>query len=187
MKFLFFLLSVIFIFTVLIKDIQTQIVNTDTEIDQENTLFNSTFIFTCQNSTNCFHHGKCLNTTHCLCRDYYTTIFNSDNIQCNYLKLSQKKAFLLSFFLGSSGIDHFYLGNFILGLTKLLTPLSLIFVSLLLFYSGKERGSRKMMIIGKIIELGASMLIIAWWFVDWILVLRGFYLDNNSVNLFNDI
>ncbi len=140
MKFLFYISFVAFIFTFLIYEIQTQIINTNSltdiskNIDIENSLANTDFVFECQNSTSCFNHGKCLNTTHCKCSDYYTTIYNKDNIQCNYLKLSKKRAFLLSFFLGSSGVDHFYIGNFILGMIKLLTPLVLIFVSLLIFY-----------------------------------------------------
>jgi len=193
MKSLFYICSLEFIFTFLIYEIETQITNTDTlseiNIDTgiDNSLKNSSFVFSCQNSTNCFNHGKCYNTTHCICRDYYSTVYNTDNIQCNYLKLSKKKAFLLSFFFGSSGVDHFYIGNFILGMIKLLTPLVLIFVSLLLFYSGKKRGSNIMMIIGKMIELLASVILISWWIVDWILVIRDYYMDNNSVNLFDDL
>jgi hypothetical protein len=153
----------------------------------ENNNSNSNFTFTCQNSTNCNKHGNCMNTTHCNCDDYYTTLENLKNLQCNYLKLSQKKAFLLSFFLGPTAVDQLYLGHFFLGLIKLLIPLTTILLSLVLFFSGKRRNSYRMMIFGKVLELAGSITIIVWWLIDWVLILRNYYKDLNKVNMFSDL
>jgi hypothetical protein len=43
------------------------------------------------------------------------------------------------------------------------------------------------MLIAKIIELICFILLIIWWFVDWIMILCNFYKDENGLSLFKDI
>jgi hypothetical protein len=156
----------------------------------------------------CGINANCLNDTHCICNDYYLSIntidnkifpieinsnvtedssLNNNNNYCSYFQLSLKKTFFFSFFLGPLAIDQVYIGNTVVGILKLIIPISLIAVGTMLFYHGKLQNKRAYSIIGKALEFLATILVITWWFIDWILILNNSYNDRNGIGLFNDL
>jgi hypothetical protein len=144
----------------------------------------------------CGQNARILNDTHCACEDYFispntTDIrhypFDQHNITtCSYKQLSLKKTFLLSFFLGPLAIDQMYLGNIGRGVMKLVIPLALIAVGTLLYYQGRNRNKNKVLIIGKVMESLATIVLVAWWVLDWILISGNVYRDQNDLEIFND-
>lgn len=54
--------------------------------------------------------GRCLSNGTCLCDSGYVT-FGSNGLNCNYQQKEKLTAFLLSFFIGSTGADWFYLAR----------------------------------------------------------------------------
>ena len=155
---------------------------------QELSNYTQKFKYLCLDSSSCSKNGICLNKTHCNCSKGYKTIIIQEVFpslfQCNYFQKSKLTAFLISFFLGPLSFDQFYLGNNILGLIKLFIPSSLILVGVSMFIIGKKNDSRTIQICGKILEFNATILLIIWWFIDWILILSNYYKDLNNVEMF---
>eukprot|EP01084_Bolivina_argentea_P317248 550037_1 len=77
----------------------------------------------CVNSDrDCNGHGICVysSISFCLCDSGYTTHNPPGNTECNYKQKSQMTAFLLSLILGGFGAGRFYVGDYSLGVAKLL-------------------------------------------------------------------
>ena len=155
---------------------------------QANSNNTSQFNSVCVNNSSCSNNGYCLNSTHCKCLEGYTTLKNQeqnpDFYQCSYYQKNKKIAFLLSFFLGPLSFDHFYLGNNTLGYCKLFIPCFFIILGVSIFIMGKTKASANAKVIGKSIEFIATILIIFWWLIDWILILSNYYTDLNNVKIF---
>jgi predicted membrane protein len=83
-------------------------------------------------------------------------------------------------------MDHFYMGHYGLAFLKLLTPLILVIIGILLFLYGKKSEKYQVMITGKVIELASTMIIIIWWWIDWGLILNGYYNDGNGIPLYDE-
>lgn len=148
--------------------------------------------YTCMDKYSCNNHGFCLNNTHCRCDPYYFTYYKKDDmkfdfIQCNYRQLSKKSIFILSFFLGTLAFDQMILGNILKAIVKMILPMILILVGNSLFIMGKSKENKILQIIGKILEMTATMTIFLWWMTDWILILVDHYKDNKNVELYQDI
>jgi hypothetical protein len=147
------------------------------------------FTYICNDHSNCNYNGTCLNSSHCLCNEYYLTLTNIPpfRIQCNYNQLSQSTAFLISFFLGPTGMDHIYIGKYYLGILKLFIPFSLIITGNIFFIIGQRKTADRMKIVGKLLEFSATIIIIFWWLIDWILFLTNIHKDENDISLYSDI
>ena len=115
----------------------------------------------CDDNQDCgFPNGNCLEG-HCVCKEDYVTVYTSTYPipgqklhHCQEKKKDQLVAWLLSFFLGYTGADWFYLargnGNYIVaGILKLLT-------------------------------LGGCGI---WWVVDWIRILCDTFPDGQDIPL----
>ena len=63
----------------------------------------------CVNDLDC-NNGECKNKTYCKCDDGYTT-HGTDAGPCNYKQKNKLTAFMLSFFIGNTGADWFYLAE----------------------------------------------------------------------------
>jgi len=115
----------------------------------------------CHADSDCNNNGECqLNsqgTTYCNCDDGYITT-NDDGL-CGYHQRRKLVAFLFSFFLGSYGVDWFYLYN---------------------------NGNGGYIVAGvfKIITLGGCTI---WWLIDWIRVLADAFPDGNGEDLEQDL
>jgi len=147
--------------------------------------------FACHDNSTCNYHGKCYNNSICICDPYFTTYSKKGSMrfnftQCNYRQLGVKNIFLLSFFLGPFSFEHFVMGNYLKGISKLIVPMILILIGTSVFILGKIKNSSNLQIIGKSLELLATLIIIFWWLIDWILILCGYYKDNRNVDLYND-
>ena len=147
--------------------------------------------FQCLNESSCNYRGNCYNQTLCLCEPYYTTYFNNNSMkfnftQCNYKQISLKTVFTLSFFLGPLSFEHILIGNIITGIVKIVLPMILILIGNSIFIMGRKKVNIILQTSGKVFELAGTVIIIIWWFIDWILILSGYYQDNKNVDLFDD-
>lgn len=145
------------------------------------------FDFNCINESSCSYNGFCFNETKCICFEKYGTKENNFNRECNYIKRSQRIAFLLSFFLGPIGIDQIYMGNALLGSMKFIISLLFILTGMGLYCIGKIKEKPRMVLSGKVLETIGTLFIIVWWFIDWILILSETIRDSNGQLLHTDL
>lgn len=145
----------------------------------------------CTDESSCNYRGKCFNETLCQCNPYYTTYYKKESMkfnftQCNYKQISLKAVFSLSFFLGPLSFEHILMGNIFTGIVKIIFPMILILIGNSIFIIGKFKNNIILQITGKSFEFVGTLIIIVWWFIDWILILNGYYKDNKNVDLFVD-
>jgi len=123
--------------------------------------FANNFTGECHSDNDCNNNGVCqLNSqgqTYCNCDDGYINAENDG--PCGYHQRRKLLAFLFSFFLGSYGVDWFYLYN---------------------------NGNGGYIVAGvfKIITLGGCTI---WWLIDWIRVLADAFPDGNDQSLEQDL
>lgn len=155
------------------------------------TAFNNSaqFNYTCKDNSSCSFNGHCINSTHCICNELYTTVLNSttQNFQCNYNQRSKQTAFLISLFLGPTGMEHLYIGNYSLAILKLIIPFCLIILGTIVFIFGKKKENLKAVILGKVFEFSATIIIIIWWVIDLVLIACNIYNDENNISLYYDL
>jgi len=115
----------------------------------------------CHSDNDCSNNGECQldssGQTYCNCDDGY--IQADGDGPCGYHQRSKLVAFLLSFFLGSYGVDWFYLYN---------------------------NGNGGYIVAGvfKILTLGGCTI---WWLIDWIRVLADAFPDGHDEGLEQDL
>ena len=123
-------------------------------------------------------HGSCdrdgqTSEFYCQCDDGW--ISSDDKSVCDYEQKTELIAFLVSFFVGSLGVDWFYLargdaGYIIAGVIKLLLCICGPTVS------GKIKSKH---------VFGCTCSIIGiWWLIDWIRILCGAFPDGNGYPLY---
>jgi TM2 domain-containing membrane protein YozV len=112
---------------------------------------NSSIQLICSSNQNCaYPNGQCV-LNQCVCSKGWIIV---DQSGCTYQLKSKLTAFLLSFFVGTFGVDWFYL----------------------------SRGNPAYIIAGiiKLITFGGLGI---WWLVDWIRLLANAFLDGNGMPL----
>ena len=133
------------------------------------------------NKSNCpRNRGICTRDNKCICLKNYMTHENFTEygeFQCNYLQSNQANIFILEFLFGF-GTGHFFLGNYIIGLFKLvftLTTAFLVAVSPCLeenkMLSPRLTKTKNYMIVGYVI----------WQLFDGAMILLNKYKDSNGV------
>ena len=133
------------------------------------------------NKANCpRNRGICTRDNKCICLKNYMTHENFTEygeFQCNYLQSNQANIFILEFLFGF-GTGHFFLGNYIIGLFKLvftLTTAFLVAVSPCLeenkMLSPRLTKIKNYMIVGYVI----------WQLFDGAMILLNKYKDSNGV------
>ena len=133
------------------------------------------------NKSNCpRNRGICTRDNKCICLKNYMTHENFTEygeFQCNYLQSNQANIFILEFLFGF-GTGHFFLGNYIIGLIKLvftLTTAFLVAVSPCLeenkMLSPRLTKTKNYMIVGYVI----------WQLFDGAMILMNKYKDSNGV------
>ena len=141
------------------------------------------FKFPICNKVNCPRtRGICTRDNKCICLKNYITHENFTeygNFQCNYLQSNQANIFILEFLFGF-GTGHFFLGNYIIGLFKLvftLTTAFLVAVSPCLeenkMLSPTLTKTKHFMIVGYVI----------WQLFDGTMILLNKYKDSNGVQM----
>lgn len=124
------------------------------------------------NENNCpINRGTCSGENICYCFDGYISTYESP-ILCDYEQKDRVLYFILEF-LPSFGIGHFYAGNCVLGIIKLLCYL-LIFGA----YFGKF--NRKRGIDAARARLFLFLLFVLWQVVDGLFIFWGVYKDGKD-------
>lgn len=138
-------------------------------------------LYICNKYTCPLLNGKCGRDNECECVFGYTTIDNIKfgDFHCNYKMKSQVKAFLLEFLIGF-GIGHFYIGNKILALVKLLFASMTCFIICQLPSIEKIKSIK---ICAYYIQMIFGSFLIIWQIVDSVLIGCGVYKDNNGIPL----
>lgn len=106
---------------------------------------------------------------------------------CAYDQRSKLTAFLVSFFVGTLGVDWFYLsrgnpGYVIAGIIKLLIS-SACFIGWPFIFIGSEKKSRQFIVTGNVVNIIFTIASALWWLTDWIRVLADVFYDGNGVTL----
>ena len=124
------------------------------------------------NEENCpIDRGTCSGENFCFCFDGYISSFES-SILCDYEQKDRTLYFLLEFVI-SFGIGHFYAGNYIYGMIKLLCYACLFGVYLIKFRSKKGIDAAR-------IRLFLWIIITIWQFIDGFCIFKGIYTDGNG-------
>jgi hypothetical protein len=127
--------------------------------------------------------GICNIENTCSCFRGYMTNTNFakyGSYQCNYQKKSQMVAFLLEFIL-SFGSGHFYLGNYVMGISKFFFCAASMFLFCFLPYLTAQH---KTMNINKLVPYFQCLTIILfciWQIIDSILFGMNYYNDSNGI------
>jgi hypothetical protein len=144
----------------------------------------------CFADTDCGGHGKCLNHTVCHCDLGWTSNGNATepNTDCNYQQRSKKTAFLLSLFVGTFGVDWFYLsrsnlGYIIGGIFKLLLGCGCFGAGSLTYFGSEIQNSESIKAKFRGVSTFFTLLAFAWWIVDWARILGNKFPDGNAVGL----
>jgi TM2 domain-containing membrane protein YozV len=147
----------------------------------------------CTTDSDC-NNGRCSSDKTCICTLGYVTYKNDT---CNYKQKEKLTAFLLSFFIGSLGVDWFYLSNgnagyIVAGCFKCFTGLFLIVGSCLmcctLLCQRFDKDSLKIGGLVCTVLIGVFMVLCSlcnaiWTTVDWIRVLANAFKDGNGISL----
>lgn len=173
-------------------------------------LASSSYAFDCQNNEEC-NNGKCeqtivkipgnssiVNVTGiCECESTY---MDFEGKPCNYELKKQSTAFLLSFFVGWSGADWFYLakgntGYNAVGAIKLIictvsftSTLGIIGIKRITSLRKKlqlEKSFKIMFSLLLYVWLNSTLATFVWWLVDWCRVLNDVFKDGNGMSLKN--
>ena len=126
-----------------------------------------------------------IGTYFCECYSGYYTYPEDNDIQCNYKKKSQLKAFLLELFL-CYGAGHFYVHNYRYAIPKLIVFAFFycLFIALRIITKAKEENKLANLII--CISAGVTLIgMLAWQIVDLINFGYNKYKDGNKVSLLN--
>jgi hypothetical protein len=159
--------------------IQQNKVPSNKNISNIGTIRSTSYSKTCQFSSDCPAHSQCVSGM-CECVIGWTTW--KDGTVCAYEQKSKWTAFLLSFFIGSLGVDWFYLasgntGYIVAGVFKLL----MWFGCCHRCYTGESEGLKACCAcIGLIVGIGSGI----WWLVDWIRILTSVFPDGNGAPLY---
>ena len=124
------------------------------------------------NEENCpIDRGTCSGENYCFCFEGYTSSFEGSTF-CNYAQKDRTLYFLLEFVL-SFGIGHFYAGNYIYGILKLLCYAALFGIYLVKFKNKKGIDAAR-------IRLFLWVIFSIWQFIDGYCIFKGIYTDGNG-------
>jgi TM2 domain-containing membrane protein YozV len=107
---------------------------------------------------------------------------------CAYEQRKKLTAFLLSFFVGTFGVDWFYLsrgnaGYIIAGIIKVIISLGCFIGWPLALMSSKSEKTRRNVAFGNVINAIFTAASVIWWLTDWIRILSNVFYDGNGVPL----
>ncbi len=142
----------------------------------------------CVTDADC-NNGKCTNGN-CTCTAGFVT---NNNDYCSYQQKEKLTAFLLSFLVGATGADWFFLARgstvyIIAGVFKLLTGIAGIILPCAfccLGFAKSNRGKTCGFICLTLIIVTSTAANSIWWLADWIRILTGTFKDGNNVGLKN--
>jgi hypothetical protein len=121
----------------------------------------------------------------CECYPGYITWYFMET--CSYEQRTKLTAFLVSFFVGTLGIDWFVLsrgnaGYIIAGIIKLIISFGCC-IGWPLLLLGVNKKSRQYILIGNVINVTLTATSLIWWLIDWIRILSNVFYDGNGASL----
>jgi hypothetical protein len=121
----------------------------------------------------------------CQCFRGYITWYFMDI--CAYEQRSKQTAFLVSFFVGTLGVDWFVLskgnaGYIVAGIVKLIISLGCC-VAWPLMLRNASKKSRQQMVLSNAINIIMTATSLIWWLTDWIRILSDVFYDGNGAPL----
>jgi hypothetical protein len=136
---------------------------------------------TCISDKDCHTHGWCKDTN-CQCEKGWITWYSRQ--QCSYKQSSKIMAFILSFILGSAGIDWFVLSRkdslyILCGILKLLISAGCCIWSPLAARSKSKNATTA----ASCLSVSLTFIAFVWWLVDWIRILFNSFPDGNGASL----
>lgn len=149
------------------------------------------FYSKCGNSF-CANHpqGNCISenqTESCVCSKGYSTSLTKDLYYCCYKQKSFMTAFYLELFL-SFGIGHFYVGNLLSGIVKLLSYVIIIGSAIVIVIIERRRKELIVSFHFHTMKIAVFLLLgfiyVGWQMVDCVLFTLGGYTDGNGVDLY---
>ena len=124
------------------------------------------------NEDNCpIDRGTCSGENYCFCFEGYISSFESSKF-CDYAQKDRTLYFLLEFVI-SFGIGHFYAGNYIYGILKLLCYAALLGVYFVKYKNKKGIDAAR-------IRLFLWVIFTIWQFIDGYCIFKGIYTDGND-------
>ena len=158
---------------------------------------------TCVDGSKCSAHGKCFydlilyfqnNQTDplltCICNYGYTDDPTDKSIKCCYLKKSQFIAFIFEFIIGF-GLGHFYLGNVLLAIAKLLCFIilccSFYLIGCCFYYKDEDLNhineKKLSYILFNFWMIISFFIFVIWQLIDAVLFGLNYYKDSYGVSL----
>lgn len=139
----------------------------------------------------CNGHGQySLNSTECECYQGWITLDRNANrsTYCAYKQRLKKTAFFLSLFFGGFGVDWFYLsrgtlGYIIAGILKLLFACICCGGWPSTYFVHKIQSSELLKKRVHSVNICFTLVIFAWWIVDWARILNNRFTDGLGVAL----
>lgn len=121
----------------------------------------------------------------CECYRGYITWYFMET--CAYEQRTKLTAFLVSFFVGTLGIDWFVLsrgnaGYIIAGIIKLIISFGCCIGWPLILVSAAKK-SRNYIVTGNVINVIFTAISVIWWLTDWIRILANVFRDGNGAPL----
>jgi len=138
-------------------------------------------LITCQLDRDCNGHGWCKDGD-CLCEKGWITW--SIRRQCSYKQCSKLMAFILSFIVGSAGVDWFVLSRkdslyILCGILKLLISAGCCIWSPLAARSRNKNATTA----ASCLSVSLTLIAFIWWLIDWIRILFNSFPDGNGISL----
>ena len=125
------------------------------------------------NEDNCpLDRGTCSGENFCFCFDGFISTYETPTL-CDYVQKDRTLYFILEFVL-SLGIGHFYVGNYIYGIIKLICYLGIYGLYFGAYLNKKGIDAAR-------IRLFLWVIISIWQFVDGLCIFRGIYTDGNDM------
>ena len=138
----------------------------------------------------CNGHGGYINSTVCTCDRGWTTLkYSNDTAKaCAHEQRSKTTAFVLSFILGSTGADWFYLSRnnlayIMLGILKLIIGCGCCTAWPLRHFGSLSQSSDEGKVKLQYIASCLSLTSIIWWMVDFIRILTNTFPDGRGAEL----
>jgi hypothetical protein len=136
---------------------------------------------TCLSDRDCRTHGWC-NDGDCKCEKGWITWYNSR--PCSYKQSSKMMTFILSFVVGSAGVDWFVLSRrdslyILCGILKFLISAGCCIWSPLAARSKSKTATTA----ASCLSVSLTLIAFIWWLIDWIRILFNHFPDGNGVAL----
>lgn len=134
----------------------------------------------CNSSDFCGINGQCVENI-CKCDKGFVTEIQP----CEYEQKKQLTAFILQVFVGAIGVSHFYIGQVLIGVIKILLIFLPCCMCSAVWNSATSDTDPKACVVGGggCLTVLCSLAVSIWWIVDIVLFALNNYKDKNGIEL----